>query len=96
MQLSGLTGSEKQQVKTRLEINVCKSYTEQTEHKKVKEFSGKSLDVNLAFLKGKILSSCICMASGHLSAPKHFENSNLNVVKHCEKSYMLFQMKMEN
>jgi len=53
VQLSGSTGSEKQQVKTRLEINACKSYAEQIEHKKVKEFSGKSSDINLAFLRGK-------------------------------------------
>lgn len=96
MQLSGSTISEKQQVKTCLEIKVYRSYTEQIEHKKVKEFSGKTLDINLAFLKGKILFSYICTASGHLPTPKYFENSNPNIAKHCEKPYTLLKMKLEN
>lgn len=96
MQLSGSTRSEKQQVKTRLEINVCKSYTEQIKHKNVKELSGKSLDTKQVFLKWKILPSCICMASGHLPTPTHFENANPNIVKHCEKSYTLLKIKLEN
>lgn len=70
---------------------MCKSYTEQTEHKG-KKFPGKSLDINPAFLKGKILSSCICTASGHIPTPKQLKNSNPTIVKHCEKSHTLLKM----
>lgn len=69
-----------------MKINMCKSYTEQIKHKK--EFFGKSLDINLSLLKGKILPSCICLASIFLPTPKHFENSNLNIVKCCEVLYV--------
>lgn len=59
VQPSGTTGSENQQVKTHLEISVCKSYNKQIEHEEVEEFSGKPLDISLVFLEGKMFSSGI-------------------------------------